>query len=239
LGFTMADAEGAALMREVRTGAMAFTPANPAASEVVFQDPFPFGVTAVPRGDSTGRTFAQADVPLADGAFPIRDSVPPVVVGATIVPNDPPWERGTRILVKFSEPLRTVDFVSALQGKHPGGAAGSLVSTINPIMGVDGRSLTFQIDSVPFNPEAGDSLALSNSGMYADLWANAPRKLVFHALSGLDPEAVAPRRAEGNAGRPLRVRLGQGWGFRKGGGIADARGARVPAADVSGSFPDP
>jgi fibro-slime domain-containing protein len=157
-----------------------------------FSKPFPFGVTSVADPARSGHQYDQADIPLLDGAFPVDDSVPPVIVSAVVKAPDS-LQPYVKVIATFSETV-TLPPTSqtALVFKRDGAemAAGEVKFTA--IRSNGGPIFEFDVDSTSAKfPIVGDYVAINTTGEISDAGRNAPSAKAFMILTGDVPKGKA------------------------------------------------
>jgi hypothetical protein len=193
LEFDIRDAAGATAQRIVTAskGEIAFAKDDKGAQDntgllVKLSDPFPFGMTSVANADSSGRTFRQNDIPMADSRFRVDDSVPPVIVSAEV----PAATDGSkRVKVTYSEPVTLEDpFLQPLIFKRD---TMTYSAKDAPLAGIDSAGpMDYVFHLAPeaaFKPVGGDSVAINDNGETRDLNRIAPPTRVFTAMGGPSP----------------------------------------------------
>jgi hypothetical protein len=129
---------------------------------------------------------------LLDGAFPVDDSVPPVIVSAVVKAPDS-LQPYVKVVVTFSETV-TMPLTSqtALVFKRDGAemAAGDVKFTA--IKSNGGPIFEFDVDSTSAKfPIVGDYAAANTTGEIADANRNAPSVKAFMILTGDVPKGKA------------------------------------------------
>lgn len=220
--FRFSLGESASIIREAEGGAISLAPGIPHRVEVVLSEPFPFGLTSLPDAATTGRSFANPDIPILEGDFPVNDSVPPVIVSARLGADAAGL---ARIAFTASEPVSMGADPSlslVLKRRGPDGAAHSRFSKV-----VTGGALEYFAwvdDSASWLPAEGDSLGFLAGGNATDSHGNRPFRTVripIVAAAGLHRPPAA------RSGRFGLGKSTQAWLARTGSGkLVDANGAR-------------
>ncbi len=155
---------------------------------VTLATPFPYGVSSVAMPDTSGRTFRQVELPMADGTFRVDDSLPPVIADAQVLPADDSHSL-LRILLTFSEPLKLRD--NSLQPiviKRDTAIFTTKQMPIDHFEKIDDLHYTLYLSaSADFKPVGGDSAAINTNGDIRDLFGRGPTRLTFAPLGGAAP----------------------------------------------------
>jgi hypothetical protein len=189
LGFTIVDEDGNSIVRNASGAEISLAAGNAARAVAVFSDPFPQGVTSLKNAATSGQTFAQEAIPLIDGAFPVADSVAPVITAAEV---KEPGDGGAlkRVIVTYSETVVLSAggqpiIVKRGNAETPGS---SIILAENQNLGP--RQYAFHVDSnSAFFPIVGDSAAITLNGQTADASGNAPKAKFFRVMKGVAPKA--------------------------------------------------
>ncbi len=194
LGFKIVDAAGVSAERTatLTAGEIAFPSNGPDSFDrtrlvVTLKNPFPFGMTSVVNSDSSGRTYRQLDIPMVDGAFKVDDSVPPVIVNASVATDK---STGVpKVTVTYSEPVNLADpFLEPLIFKRDTVVFSSKDLPIDHITKLDARKFEFYVKKeASFKPVGGDSVSINNNGETRDVAGIAPKALVYTAMGGPAP----------------------------------------------------
>ena len=199
---------------------IAFAPGSGTRVEVTLSDPFPFGITSIPNADSSGRIYGRPGSPFMDGVFRVSDSVPPVVIGAAyLAESDSTPFAGVKVTLSEAVTTPAEPTPADLNGMFQFKSEGRIVEDgrikiLSAVKPGEAECLIRFDSASDYFPMAGDSVALNPDGAISDLFANAPAKAVFFALTGGYPTgiaAVTPRGFKGDSdwvrdGRTLRGR---------------------------------
>jgi hypothetical protein len=190
LGFAITDVWGKSEERTAAKGEIAFAPGSKSTVVVTLAKPFAFGITSVANRDASGKMFAQDNIPLLDATFPVDDSVPPVIIKATVQEPDSANPQ-KRIFVTLSEGVEIpYSSQTALVWKHEGAEQSSDKVKVALIEKSGDRSYTVHIDTASaVYPIKGDSVALANDGSLKDGPGNAPVRKTFKDLDGQTPKS--------------------------------------------------
>jgi fibro-slime domain-containing protein len=169
-------------------GEIAFAAGSKSRIVVTFKaKTFPFGVTSVADPATSGHQFPQDNIPLLDGAFPVDDSVPPVIVSAVVKAPDS-TQPYVKVLITFSEAIAEIPAASQTAFTFKRDAAEMADVKLAGISG-SGRLFVLAVDSTsPKFPIVGDSATVSGSGEVKDPAGNSPSKKAFVALTGDVPK---------------------------------------------------
>jgi fibro-slime domain-containing protein len=164
---------------------IAFAAGSKSRVVVTFAKPFPPNVTSVADPANSGRQYAQADIPLLDGAFLVDDSVPPVIVSAEVKAPDSTHPL-VRVIIALSEPV-TFNLGSQTAFTFKRDAAEMPDVKLTGITAsADGR-YEVTVDSLsPKFPIVGDFVAASAE--IADAKGNHPAAKHFVPLTGEVPK---------------------------------------------------
>ncbi len=194
LQFDITDAAGVSAERIAlnSAGEIAFPPNGPGSLDqstlvVTFSNPFPFGITSVANPDSSGRSFRQLNIPMADGKFRVDDSVPPVIVKADVTTDKA--DGHPVINVTYSEPVKLAEpFLEPIVFKRDTVLFTAKDLPISHVEKSGDREYTFHLQNgTTFKPVGGDSIAINNNGETRDLNNLAPKNLVFTPMGGPSP----------------------------------------------------
>jgi hypothetical protein len=192
LQFTITDAAGVTADRTAQGGEIAFAKDGAGAVDrsslvVTLASPFPFGMTSVANPDSSGRTFRQLDIPMADGRFRVDDSVPPVIVKADV--SQDKGDGHSVIKVVYSEPVTLAEpFLEPIVIKRDAVVFSSKDLPIKSITKDNDRQYTFHLQpGTAFKPVGGDSVAVNDNGETRDANGQTPKALVFTPMGGPSP----------------------------------------------------
>lgn len=189
LGFKI-DADDGKTYAKTAAGAEIKAAAGDAARVIVtFAEPFPFGVTSLKNAATSGQTFNQDAIPLADGTFAVADSVAPVIVAGEV---KEPGDGGAlkRVLITYSEAVTVAAGPQPLIYKRGNAETpSSQVISVNAEKTGD-RSYAFHVDSNSvFFPIVGDWAAIPLNGGTEDVFNRAPTVKFFQQLKGVPPKA--------------------------------------------------
>ena len=194
LKFTIVDATGAKAERTATeaAGEIEFAPADGGGEDhnsliVTLAKPFPYGMTSVANADSSGRTFRQSDIPMADATFRVDDSVPPVILSAEVSTDKASGQ--PKITVTYSEPITLSEpSIEPLVFKRDTLEFTGKDMPIGKMEKVDDRHWVFWIQSgTAVKPVGGDSVAINNNGETQDANGIPPKRKNFVPMNGPTP----------------------------------------------------
>jgi hypothetical protein len=245
LKFAIVDAAGASAERTAKGAEIAFGAAAGGGSDrqtlaVTLADPFPYGMTSVTNPDTSGRTFRQPDIPMADANFRVDDSVPPVIASAEVKTDKGGGQ--SRVEVTYSEPVVLSEpALEPLVFKRDTLLFSAKDMPIAKIEKTDDRHWTFWIETgAAYKPVGGDSVAINNNGETRDAAGIAPKRKTFTPMVG-----TAPRQALSG----FFVTFSNGSKSKAAGGSAtpgrdnvfvavDSRGYPIPGDSRDGKCPE-
>ena len=190
LEFTIVDAAGKSWSVGAAKAEIAYTAGSKSSVTVSLAKPFEFGVTVVGNRDVSGKIFKQDNIPSLEANFPVDDSVPPVIMTATVRQPD-----STQLLERIEITLsENVDFPltsqTAVVFKKDGAEVPAGTVKIHHIEKTGDRAFVIYIDSLadPL-PVVGDFIALNTGGEIKDGPGNAPVVKAWMLLGGSVPAA--------------------------------------------------
>ena len=194
--------------------------------EAVFTDPFPFGITSMVNRES-GRTFPQNNIPLLEAAFEVDDSVPPVLVAASLRPAT--TELAPRLIITVSEAVTSGGgFQDAIAFKRGAAAIpGSEYKLVQAIQVGDRNYQWYLNGQDVYQPMPGDSVALIDNGTVKDSQGNTPKRKAYIALAGGISIGIATDKGVKAVRHRERNRAGR-WTA----GVPGGPGRRVDARGV-------
>jgi von Willebrand factor type A domain-containing protein len=192
LRFNITDAAGVSAERTAQGDEIGFAKDGDGAVDrtslvVTLANPFPFGMTSVANPDSSGRTFRQLDIPMADGRFRVDDSVPPVIVKADV--SQDKGDGHSVIKVVYSEPITLAEpFLEPIVIRRDTVVFSRKDLPIKSISKVSDREYVFHLQpGTAFKPVGGDSVAVNNNGETRDGNGQTPKALVYTPMGGPSP----------------------------------------------------
>ncbi len=190
LSFKLGAAADQNLTARNDQGEIAFAAGSKSRIVVTFKaKPFPFGITSVADPATSGHQYPQDNIPLLDGAFPVDDSVPPVIVSAVVKAPDS-IQPFVRVQVNLSEP-GSFNLASqvAIVFKRDAAEMAAADVKVRSIKAVGDVSYELEIDSTSLKfPIKGDSAAINTNGDIADAKGNKPSVKHFIEIGGPAPK---------------------------------------------------
>ena len=189
LAFKITDENGKTEDRSAAGGEIAFAAGSKTQVNVSLSNPFTYGITSVTNAASSGQTFQQTDIPLADAAFAVADSVPPVIMAAEVKEAEGALPK--RVELTYSESVViTAGGAQPLIWKQE--TAEVAPAKIN-ILGTDkytDKLYIFRFDSTStYLPVVGDSVSIAPLAGTADKFGLTPIRKLFHLVAGIVPPA--------------------------------------------------
>ncbi|MDB5048738.1 MAG: hypothetical protein JWO30_1809 [Fibrobacteres bacterium] len=171
---------------------IAFAAGSKSRIVVTFSKPFPFGVTSVADPANSGHQYVQDNIPTLDGAFPVDDSVPPVIISAVVKAPDS-LQPYVKVLVTFSETVTLpLGSQTAIVFRRDGTEMASADVKLMGIAAAGDRAYEVRVDSTSSKfPIVGDYAAANTNGEIVDGNRNAPAVKAFMILTGTVPKGKA------------------------------------------------
>jgi hypothetical protein len=168
---------------------IAFAAGSRSRIRIRFARPFPYGLTSVRNGETSGHCFAQSDIPLLESPFAMLDSVPPVILEAKATYDE---DLHFPILeVKLSEDVKTLTTYNSAFLIRTGGRTLSTATLSPRVAKLPDLRFTILLDTASgYHPAFGDSLSLNPDGTLSDASSNIAG-LHFVPVTGFGSEGIA------------------------------------------------
>ena len=189
LGFTLVGEDGKSYAKTAAATEIKLAPGDATRAIITFAEPFPYGLTSLKNPATSGQTFRQDAIPLADGTFAVADSVAPVIMGTDVK------ERGDggdlkRVFITYSEAVTVAAGPQPLIFKRGSNETPSAEVIFANIEKTGDRNYVLHIDTnSTFFPIIGDSAAIPALGATADAFGNVPAVKLYRKLEGQPPKA--------------------------------------------------
>ena len=193
LAFEIQDQNGKTDRDTALAADMAFAPGSKSRVVAKLAPSLAYGLTSVANRDASGHAFREAGVPILDQAFPVDDSVPPVILKGEV--KEPDGIQPKRIIITYSEnvevlnPASQASLIFKREGlEYPEGAV--KISRFEKVIGGTPHQYTFYVDPTSdVFPIKGDSVAINVNRETLDDKGNTPAIKLFQPLDGIVPKS--------------------------------------------------